>query len=456
MNAIVIVADSLRLDHLGCYGNEWISTPNLDAFARESLVFDQAFSEGLPTLPTRTAMWTGRHTLPFRGWQALEPKDIVLAEWLWDKGFTTGLITDVYHMHKPGMGYSRGFDTAEFLRGQEYDPWVVDDTLDVSAGMARHFKPNPQEERSSWFEDGFRQYLRNLSRRRTEEDYFVAQVCRRAVEWLERMRGRDNLLLWVDCFDPHEPWDPPEDFYRRYADSSYQGQQILDPVPSVVKGYLSEDELRNTKALYAGEVSFVDRWVGYLLQEARRLGYFDDSLILFTTDHGEPFGDHGIVRKCRPWNYEELVHVPFLLRLPDGTGAGTRTDAIFQLCDVAPTLYDFLGIAPPDGQTGRSILPVVRGETQGVRDFACIGHHGKSWTWRDHDWSLHLFLGGAKGFDAAKDPAVPVQIPVASGRELYNLRTDPREQVNVVESEPERADSLELQLRRFMSSLKWL
>ena len=456
MNVIVIVADSFRRDHLGCYGNDWIETPNLDALAAESIVFDQAFSEGLPTLPTRTAMWTGRYTTPFRGWRHLDPQDILLAEWLWDKGFTSALITDVYHMHKPGMNFGRGFDYTRFVRGQEYDPWIVDASIDVSAGMERHFKPSPKSDRSAWFEEQFAQYLRNISVREKEEDYFVAQVCREAARWLEEMKGTDNLLLWADCFDPHEPWDPPQEFYDRYADPDYDGKQIIDPVPSPVEGYMTEAELRNTLALYAGEISLVDKWVGYLLDAARELGYLDNSLVIFTTDHGEPFGDHGIIRKARPWNYEELVHVPFMLRMPDGTGAGTRQDAIIQLCDVAPTIYDFVGIAHPPGETALSIMPLVTGETDAIREYAYIGHHDKSWTIRDHEWSFHLDVGDTgKGFDASEEQAVPVQVPEAFGRELYHLSVDPTEQMDLVTEEPDIADELELELRRFMAGLRW-
>ena len=122
MNVIVILADSLRVDHLGCYGNKWIKTPNLDRFAKEATVFERAYSEGLPTLPTRTAMFTGRYTFPFRGWQPLQPNDLPIAEILWSQGYKSALITDVYHMHKPGMAYERGFDFVQFIRGQEGDP----------------------------------------------------------------------------------------------------------------------------------------------------------------------------------------------------------------------------------------------------------------------------------------------------------------------------------------------
>ncbi|RLE41787.1 sulfatase, partial [Candidatus Woesearchaeota archaeon] len=94
MNVIVLMEDSLRRDHLGCYGNDWIKTPNIDRFASDSIIFDYAYAEGLPTIPVRTAMLTGRYTLPFRGWQPLEQLDLVLPEVLWDKGVETALISD--------------------------------------------------------------------------------------------------------------------------------------------------------------------------------------------------------------------------------------------------------------------------------------------------------------------------------------------------------------------------
>jgi arylsulfatase A-like enzyme len=169
----------------------------------------------------------------------------------------------------------------------------------------------------------FEQYLRNTAAQRGEEDSFVARVAREAVRWLEdqtqRQGRKDHLFLWVDCFDPHEPWDPPEP-YRSMYDPGYRGQELIDPVPGVVAGYMTPDELRHTRALYAGEVTLVDRWVGILLDRMRELGIYDNSLIMHVSDHGEPFGEHGIVRKARPWDYEELVHIPWIVKHPLGWG----------------------------------------------------------------------------------------------------------------------------------------
>ena len=90
-----------------------------------------------PTLPCRTAWWTGRHLFTQRGWQPFAPSDYLLAEVLWDKGYTSALVTDVYHMHKPVYNCGRGFDTVRFIRGQEYDPWIVDEGIAVDL-VPRH------------------------------------------------------------------------------------------------------------------------------------------------------------------------------------------------------------------------------------------------------------------------------------------------------------------------------
>ena len=121
MNVFVIVTDSMRKDAIGAYGSN-VETPHPDSLARDGTIFTNAFSEGLPTLPTRTTWWTGRYTFPVRGWQPFELSDLLLAEALWDRGYTSCLISDTYHMHKPVYNCGRGFDTVVWVRGQEYDP----------------------------------------------------------------------------------------------------------------------------------------------------------------------------------------------------------------------------------------------------------------------------------------------------------------------------------------------
>jgi arylsulfatase A-like enzyme len=450
MNIIVIVADSLRADHVGCYGSP-VKTPNIDKLAAESAVFENAYGENLPTLPCRTAWWTGRYLFTQRGWQPFEPTDYLLAEVLWDKGITSALVTDTYHMHKPVYNCGRGFDTVVWVRGQEYDPWIVDE--DIKVDLKKHHRLRGDDGDELW-RNRFIQYLKNVSWYRTEEDYCVARVIKAAIRWLEHVTRtrKDNLFLWVDCFDPHEPWDPPSP-YREMYDPGYEGQELIDPVPGPTEGYMTDDEVRHTLALYAGEVTFVDKWVGGLLDRIRELGLFENSLIMFTSDHGEPFGEHGIIRKARPSAYEELAHIPWIIHHPDGLGKGKRFPGFVQPPDLTPTVLDALGIAAdtsvpyaaPKGRmlpqdiitrkgdtrmTGRSLLPLLREETKSIRDFAVTAHHGRQWTIRTEEWSYFLNFDG-------KPP------------ELYNRKADPGEQNNILDSNRGIADQLELQLRRF-------
>ena len=458
MNVVVIVTDSLRVDHVGCY-NSYVRTPNIDRLARESTVFEQAFSEGLPTLPTRTTWWTGRYTFPLRGWQQFEHSDLLLAEVLWNKSYKSALISDTYHMHKPIYNCGRGFDDVIWIRGQEYDPWIVDPNVPVD--ITEHHRLRGDETDGIW-KPRFEQYLRNMSWVKNEENYFVARVIKEAVNWLEytvEKRGwRANLFLWVDCFDPHEPWDPPEP-YRNMYDPDYGGQELIDPVPGDVAGYMTPEEVKHTKALYSGEVTFVDKWVGMLLEKLRELELYEKTLIMYTTDHGEPFGEHGYIRKAKPYNYEELVHIPWIIRHPEGIGRGKRIKAIVQTVDLMPTILDFLDISteklelpflaptrtmfPQDMKVssrevklhGHSLIPLMNGETEKIRDYAYIGHYGRQWSIRNHEWSYHLTI------DGSKPP------------ELYNLKEDSAEQENILNNEMDVARDLELKLRRFVDNI---
>lgn len=470
MNIIVIVTDSLRADHCGCYpmcqsyNGGRVATPNLDRLAADGTQFRHAYAESLPTLPTRTTWWTGRVTFPFRGWQTFENWDYLLAEVLWDKGFTSALFADTYHMHKPTYNCGRGFDTVGWVRGQEYDPWIVDDRpVDVS----KWHKLKGDESDDLW-RPRFEQYLRNRSMLKKEEDWFSPQLTKKAIQWLdEQVRGsgrRDNLFLWMDYFTPHEPWDPPEPYWSMYKDPNYRGQDIIDPVAGPVEGYLSRDEVQRIKSLYAGEVTFVDKWAGILLDHLRDLGIYDDSLIVWLTDHGEPFAEHGIIRKARPWNYEELVRIPWVMKLPESLksempSAPSRTNALVQQRDLMPTILDALkvptplplvargpraaGAFPQDLSLasdeihlhGQSLLPLLKGEVDKLRDYAYCGHHRQSWSIQNHEWRYQLFVDGSQ-------PS-----------ELFHRPEDPYDQENVIAAHKEVAEKMELDLRRWVASL---
>ncbi|MBD3181539.1 sulfatase-like hydrolase/transferase [Candidatus Poribacteria bacterium] len=468
MNIIVIITDSLRVDHVGCYGSH-VKTPNLDRLAAEGTKFLHAYSENLPTMPTRRGWWTGKYHFHEAGWQPFTEEDYLMAEILWDQGFTSAFITDVYHMHKPVYNCGRGFDTTVFVRGQEYDPWIVDPDVKVNpdeSTIHRYRGGEGRESNETW-RKRIEQYLKNCSVRKTEEDYYVARVARESIRWLEYVtkKQKDKLFLWVDMFDPHEPWDPPAPYNRMYTDPDYNGPDLVDPVPGDVEGYMTPDEVRHTKNLYAGEVTFVDKWVGVLLDRIRDLGLYDNSLIVHSTDHGEPFGEHGYIRKARPRNYEELIHIPWIIRHPEGIGAGKEVDAIVQTVDMLPTVLEAVGIksdkltmkfTEPDQSSksenifpqdlvtrqkrqvlgGCNLLPLMAGEIESIRDLAFGGHHNREWYARSKEWTYLLPI------DGSRPP------------ELYDRKTDPQELNNVINKYPRIATGLELELRRFVDTLQ--
>jgi arylsulfatase A-like enzyme len=431
MNVIFIVNDSLRRDHLGCYGNDWIQTPNIDRLASESAVFDHFYPEGIPTVPCRTTFFTGRFTFPFRGWQRLEPTDILLAEVLWNKGYTSSMITDVFHLHKPTMAFERGFDFVQHIRGHEGDPWILDESIEVD--VDKYYKGDGKDKA---VRAQLTQYLRNIHWWKGEEDTFVARCAKSAVKWLEEQPVKDNLFLCLDCFDPHEPWDPPPPYNRMYTDPEYTGKDIIQPIPGKLEGYLTPEEQNHIFKLYAGKVTLCDKWVGLLLDKLKEMGMYENSLIIYTSDHGEPFGEHGIIRKSDPLLYEELVRIPLLIRHPEGVGAGERFDALIETTEIFPTILDFLNVRMPPKVHGKSLLPMMRGEIDTIRDKAYMGVFKQAWRVNDYDWSYILNFGKGKT------------------SELYNLKDDPQEKNNLVDDNRQKAMELELDLRRFVAGLR--
>jgi arylsulfatase A-like enzyme len=429
MNIIMIMSDSFRQDHLGCYGNGWIETPNLDRLASESVVFENAYCEGLPTLPVRTALFTGNYTLTNRFWQQLIPQDVTMAEILDEYNYLCAMITDTYHMFKPNMNFHRGFHVYRFIRGQECDAYR---SGPHGKDLNEFIKP---EMLGTRYIRNLDQYLRNVRDREKEEDYFVAKVMKEAVGWLEKDRETDRpFFLYVDCFDPHEPWDPPEPFASMYTDPNYKGPMIIQPKfgPS---DWMTEEELRNTRALYAGEVTLVDKWIGYLLDHLKSNGLMDNSLILFLSDHGHPHGDHGTILKATDQLYGELLRIPLMVRLPGGEHGAKRIKAVVSVVDILPTIFDIMGYhSEMELMQGKSMLPLVNGSTDRIHEYVTMGFFDSvDRCIRDEKWSY-------------------IRRPDGQKCELYDLVEDPKESKNLVDEYPDKAHEMEAAIAKTYNS----
>src|SRR6185312_8575941 len=165
---------------------------------------------------------------------------------------------------------------------------------------------------------------------------------------------------------------------------------LIDVPGGAVGDVLSEAELFRLRRTYAGTVTLVDRWLGELFEALRRQGRMDDTLLIFTSDQGEPLGEHGYVRRFRPWLYEELIHTPLIVRMPGGRFGGRRHTALVQAVDLLPTVLSGLGVPPREGIHGHDLLPLIRGEQTKVRDYACLGMDVEEFAIRTHHWHLVL------------------------------------------------------------------
>ena len=425
MNIIVIVLDSFRQDHVGIYnrghgpfpGVRACATPNLDAFARQSIVFENVYPDALPTIPVRCQLMTGQQTLPFRSWQPLLPQDVPMAEILRRNGYVCGLISDTYHYRGPGQNYHRGFHAYRWIRGQEYDPYE-------SAPSRRDLNAYVNENYSDTWKARVAQFLANTDDFQSEDDWFPTKVVDQAVTWLRKNRGHEKVFLWVDSFDPHEPWDPPARF-DTYRDPAYHGPRLILPMGGLAESWATREQIAQIQGLYAGEAAFVDHCLGRLFAAIAEYGYLDDSLIVLMADHGHPLADHGKFLKGPDRMYSELLKVPFFVRLPGGERAGERSSALIEFPDVLPTILDYLGL---DNETsamhGRSFRRVIERETDSHRDAIITGFHaGEDRCIRDGEWSLILR-------------------PTGEPNELYHLPTDPAERRNRIAEQPEVAAEL--------------
>ncbi len=383
MNLIIIVADSLRRDHLGAYGNAWIHTPHLDRLAKESIMFTNAVAEGLPTIPFRRALHTGCRTFPFDdyrgprkgdmvklpGWQPLWENDVTVAEILSENGYLSGFITDTYHQFKPSMNFHRGFDNFLFIRGQEADRYATG-TLSGNIDVGHYYKPAPIN--PTWGKPLLVRYFKNVRDRREEKDYFAPRVFQAGMDWIGENRRAGNFFLLLDSFDPHEPWDPP----RKYADlydPGYRGKEIISPIGHD-SSYLTGKELNRVRALYAGEVTMFDHWLGKFLRRLEKLGLRGNTLLVFIADHGIFLGEHGIIKKAPHALYPQLTDLPFFIRLPGGRYAGRRVSGFAQNHDVLPTVLYLLGIKHNGPVDGMNLWPLITGRKKKIRDYVTCAY----------------------------------------------------------------------------------
>jgi arylsulfatase A-like enzyme len=421
------MSDTFRRDHLGTYGHSTIRTPHLDRFAQKCTVFDRYYANSFPTVPARADLFTGKYTYTYLGWSPLPAGEKTLAQVLAGEGYSTMAVVDTPFLLKEAYNYDRGFQDFIYIRGQGWGRETQD----------------------------------TAPYRRDETDYPAAATMHTAEQWLQR-HYKEKFFLYVDTWDPHEPWNPPR-WYTELYYPGYDGRVIAPCYCKYQDRGISEDDLKIAHANYCGEVTMVDRWVGRLLDTIEALKLMENTLVIFTSDHGFYFGEHGYFGKAhfgfgktgfdhhkwvtpeefkiyRSPLYEELTRIPMFVYAPGFKPK--RSQAITSLVDIPTTILDVIGMEIPDVMQGESARPALEGEKT-----------GKKFTVTS--WPLYNPGEVSRAVDALERG---VQEPLPSTiiteewaliygaqgyeSELYHLPSDPKQSKNLVNEQAEQARDL--------------
>jgi arylsulfatase A-like enzyme len=402
VNVLVVLMDAARASHLGCYGYDRPTTPEIDRLAREGVVFERAYAPAPFTVASVSSMWTSlypdAHHYGVRHDASLPPEHTTLAEVLAEREVATAGFVANPSGGAP-FGLARGFGEFHHL---------YEDGGDRSFSI-----PGAPE---------FRPGLRR---------------------WLEQVRGR-RFFGYVHYIEPHFPYDPPPPF-----DLMFGSDEPLAPavrrddtwVRRVNAGRVrpSPEEVRHLVRLYDGNLAFVDREIGWLRRTLEELGLLENTVIVVTSDHGEDLYERGLIGHGGLVN-EESLHIPLVVRFPAGRGlAGLRIGGLVDLLDVAPTLADLFEVPASSpgarGFQGRSLLPLLAGAEGKSAVLGRTMQERPTYALSDGTWKLVY--------------------SVRSGRTvLYDLARDPEERQNVAADHPRRAELLRQELLRWLAEVR--
>lgn len=395
MKTVFIILDTLRRDYLEAYGNTWVKTPAVTRLAKDGVVYDNHWVGSLPCMPARREFMTGRHNFIYRGWGPIEPYDDTLPAELRKKSIHTHLLTDHDHYFElGGENYHTAFNTWEFFRGTENDPWV---SLVDAMALPEHKGRLTQQ---NW---------QNRTRQIREEDFSGPKTAAAAIQWLDDNKKSDNWFLQVEIFDPHEPffcaqrWKDlyPHDYEGPFYDCPNYGLAEDDPK--------TVDHIRRS---YAALVSQTDHWVGKILDKLQDLGLYEETLLVFTTDHGTMLAEHGYYMKNVMPLFNEIVRIPLIVKHPGNKHGGTRNASFTQTMDLMPTFLDFFGCVVPPHVYGKSLLANAKTPD---RSSGIFGYFGMAMNVTD---GRHVYMRNPVNADAGPLHAYTA-MPIAGMNRYY-------------------------------------
>ncbi|MFC1715258.1 sulfatase [Candidatus Poribacteria bacterium] len=430
-NILIFLTDGHRADCLGCYGNSIIQTPNIDGLADEGVRFTRSFSTHTVCMPTRASIFSGRYPHIHGVWSngiRLPESEITLPQVLADNGFRTCASGKIHFEPQQSPEYPPALDGSRTYYGFQ----------DV------HLSENKQGVEYLRFVDEQFPELADVARRRgplPEEAHELHWITGKAIDFIKHNAGTESPFFCVCSF--HElipPCHPPITFADMYRPEDMPPPKVrdgeLETKPPYYRqcyeGYVKagkhpdEVTLRKHLVSYYSQASFIDKQFGRIVATLKELGIWDDTIVLFTADHGLMLNDHWQWRHG-PFLYDQVINVPMIWRVPGITQKGQVTGELVESVDIMPTILDLVDAQSPLGVQGQSIKPLLSDEGRS---------EGKECILAQDRESPEL---GARGIDPTgfKIKAVRtkewklIHYPNAPYGELYDLRNDPDEFENL-------------------------
>ena len=381
-NVVLVVLDAARADHLGCYGYQRATSPNLDRLGREGFVFRNHFTQFVETKPSTASLFTSQYPDTHCAYEErmLSKGTFTLAQGLREAGYHTALFSqNGYASPMWGLGLA--------FRETVYEPQLK------AAGRQAPYLWQPEA--------------------------LLEQIG----PWLER-RPKQPFFAYVHFMPPHDPYIPPLEMYYRFygkkPPQAYRSPYPFDEVEREVRRKLQPWDQSLYLNRYDSNLLYADWAVGQLEQMLQESGLLGRTLLIITSDHGEAFGEHGY-RGHVTSAYDENTRIPLILRFPGANAPSGSVVGLSQTIDLLPTLFDLLEIAlPKEGIQGRALLPLMAGDVKEVNGYVFCRTAGvpPSYAVRSHRYLLLLYQGGKL-------------------RALYDLEKDPHAVTNIAGNQPQ-------------------
>lgn len=413
---ILICTDTLRADHLGAYGYSKDTSPWLDEWATAAILFETAYSPTSTTNPSHSSLFTSLYPTTHGIWgnknYELPPEAVTLAEILQDAGYQTAAFTSVWHLAFELNGLGQGF---EFHWGS--NTWTDNRAAVSGSSLFKRLRSL------------YQRFFAKLDRGKKAGQIPAEETNRRVLTWLDRERDGRPLFLFVHYFDTHIPYSPPErylsDFYRGDPrDPDHRSMESIDLHPDqlpVFETWLEGiTDIQYVEALYDASIRYLDDQLRSLAEELMERGLWEDSLVIFTADHGESLTEHGIYFDHLGL-YEPSVRIPLLIRAPGWTSR--RIASPVNLVDLLPTILDLVGLPTSPAFEGISLLGHMGGNVQRPKNQPIFMEHA-------HVAALGIRLGHWKYIYP-----LDAYYQMSKQEELFQLSQDPGEENNLAQVE---------------------